>query len=223
MTTRKPMVIFGNGQIAEIACYMFRHDSSYEPAAFTVDGEYITSDTVLGLPVVPFEEAAKRFPPAAHEGFVAISYTKVNRLREKKMTEMREAGYKLASYVSSHATTFPDLSVGENCLILEDNTIQPFATIGQGVYMWSGNHIGHHSRIEDYCFVASHAVISGAVTVGAHTFIGVNATIRDNIKIGRANVIGAACVILKDTEDEQVFIASASEASRVPSSRLRGI
>ena len=36
-------------------------------------------------------------------------------------------------------------------------------------------------------------------------------------------VIGAACVILSDTEDEQVFGAEGSKASRVPSSRLRGI
>jgi serine acetyltransferase len=59
--------------------------------------------------------------------------------------------------------------------------------------------------------------------VGEFTFIGVNATVRDNIKIGRANVIGAGCVILKDTADLNVFVTTATEASRVPSNRLRGI
>ncbi len=217
------LVIFGNGQFAEIACFMFRHDSSYKPVAFTVDRPYIKGDDLMGLPVVPLDEITRRFPADDHHAFVAASYVQVNRLRASKVAEMKNLGYRLASYVSTRATTFPGLAIGENCLILEDNTIQPFAAIGNNVFMWSGNHLGHHSRIHDNCFVASHVVISGAVEVGEFSFIGVNATIRDNIKIGKANVIGAGCLILKDTSDYAVYMAGGTEASRVPSTRLRKI
>lgn len=220
---KKGLVIFGNGQFAEIACYMFRHDGSHLPVAFTVDREYLKGAELLGLPVVPLDEVAQRFPPGEYDAFVAASYAKVNRLRAEKVAVMKNLGYRLASYISSRATTFPDLSVGENCLILEDNTIQPFTRIGDNVFMWSGNHLGHHSEIRDNCFIASHVVISGAVVIGEFTFIGVNSTIRDNIKVGKANVIGAGCVILKDTEDNQVFMSTPTEVSRVPSNRLRGI
>lgn len=220
---KKNLVIFGNGQFAQIACYMFRHDGSHQPVAFTVDREYLKGAELLGLPVVPLDEIMQRFPPGEFDAFVAASYSEVNRLRARKVAEMKNLGYRLASYVSPRATTFPDLSVGENCLILEDNTIQPFTRIGNNVFMWSGNHLGHHSRIRDNCFIASHVVISGAVEIGEFTFIGVNSTIRDNIRIGKSNVIGAGCVILKDTEDNQVFMSAATEPSRVPSNRLRGI
>ena len=50
---------------------------------------------------------------------------------------------------------------GDNCFILEDNTVQPFVTIGNNVTLWSGNHIGHDSVIEDDCFISSHVVVSG--------------------------------------------------------------
>ncbi len=220
---KKGLVIFGNGQFAEIACSMFRHDGSHSPVAFTVDRDYLKAPELLGLPVIPVDEAATRYSPETHDAFVAVSYAQVNRLRAAKVAHMKSLGYRLASYVSPRATTFPDLSVGENCFILEDNTVQPFATIGNNVFMWSGNHLGHHSRIHDNCFIASHVVISGAVEVGEFSFIGVNATLRDNIKIGKANVIGAGCVILSDTRDFQVFAAQGAEASRVPSNRLRGI
>jgi NDP-sugar pyrophosphorylase family protein len=50
------------------------------------------------------------------------------------------------------------VGLGENCLVLEDNTIQPFASIGRNVTLWSGNHIGHHAQIRDHCFIASHVV-----------------------------------------------------------------
>ncbi len=219
----KKLVIFGNGQTAELVCAMFRYDGNREPVAFAVDREYISAPEILGLPVVPTDELINRFPPDECDAFVAVSYTKVNQLRYAKTTLLRSLGYRLATYVSSRATTFPDLKVGENCLILEDNTIQPFVSIGDNVFMWSGNHIGHHTNIGSNCFIASHVVISGSVTIGDFTFIGVNATIRDNVRVGKSNVIGAGCLILKDTFDLNVFIASGDEPSKVPSNRLRGI
>ena len=40
--------------------------------------------------------------------------------------EGKERGYSFISYVSSRATRFAGTPIGENCFILEDNTIQPF-------------------------------------------------------------------------------------------------
>ena len=108
-------------------------------------------------------------------------------------------------------------------IILEDNTIQPFVTIGHNVTLWSGNHIGHHSLVKDHSFIASHVVISGGVEIGEQCFIGVNATIRDHITIGERSVIGAGTLILSDVEPEGVYIGNETERSRVPSTRLRGI
>ena len=105
---------------------------------------------------------------------------------------------------------------------MEHNTIQPFVEIGENTILWSGNHIGHHSRIGANCFVSSHVVISGGVTVGENSFIGVNATLRDNIAIGSHCIIGAGALILRDAEDYAVFPGVGTEPSRVRSDRLRG-
>lgn len=221
--TRKPLVIFGAAQIAELAWFYFSHDSAYEPVAFTVDRAYIESETLLGLPVIAFEELTATYAPGQVEIFVALSYAKVNAVRASKVQTVREAGYQCASYVSSKATVFPGFAAGENCFILEDNTIQPFAQIGDNVTLWSGNHIGHHSIIEDNCFISSHVVISGGVRVGANTFIGVNSTVRDHVTIGPRCVIGAGSLLTADAAPDGVYTAAAAERSRVPSSRLRNI
>lgn len=217
----KPLIIFGNSQIAELAEFYFRHDTKLEVAAFTVDGEFVTESAFCGKPVVAFEDVAKAFAPEEYDGFVALAYTKLNSLRAQKYHEMKAKGYRLASYISNRATIWPGFAVGDNCFILEDNTIQPFAGIGNNVTLWSGNHIGHHSRISDHVFVASHVVISGGVEIGDYSFIGVNATIRDRIKIGERCVIGAGALITEDTAPEGVYIGPKSERAAVPSSRLR--
>ena len=135
---------------------------------------------------------------------------------------MKALGYELISYISSHASVLTE-DIGENCFILEDNTIQPFVRIGNNVTMWSGNHVGHHSRIEDHCFLASHIVVSGHVTIGESCFIGVNVTIRNHVNIGKKCIIGAGALILKDAAAEGVYIGTATERSRVPSTRVREI
>jgi len=217
---KKPLIIFGAGDIAQLAHYYFSTDSDYAVAAFTVDAAYLTAPEFCGLPVVPFENLASLYPPATHEVFVALSYAKLNQLRKEKYFAAKALGYRLASYISTHATVLNGQKIGENCFILEDNTIQPFATIGNNVTLWSGNHVGHHSSIRDHCFIASHVVISGGVEINESCFIGVNSTLRDHIKVGERCVIGAGVLLLEDAGAEGVYRAAPTERSRVPSTRL---
>ncbi|WP_211451723.1 acetyltransferase [Collimonas antrihumi] len=220
---KKPLVIFGLGEIAQLAHYYFSTDSNYEVVAFTVDAAYITATEFCGLPAVPFEELANLYSTDTHEIFVALSYSKLNQLRKEKFLAAKALGYRIASYVSSRATVLNDGRIGDNCFILEDNTIQPFVTIGNNVTLWSGNHIGHHSIIHDHCFIASHVVISGGVDLGESCFIGVNATLRDHIRVGEKCVVGASVLLLADAEPEGVYIGIATERSKVPSTKLRKI
>jgi len=214
------LVIFGTRQIAEVCGFYFEHDSEYRVVAYTVDAAFLAADSFQGQPVVAFEEVAKRFEPAEHDMFVAVGYGKMNRLRAEKFDAGKALGYRLARYVSTKAFTWPGLAVGENTFVMEANVIQPFASIGSDTIIWSGNHIGHHAHIGNHCFLASHIVVSGDVQVEDYCFVGVNATLRDGIKVAPRCMIGAGALITKDTRPDEVYGAPATEASRVPSSRV---
>ena len=215
------MVIFGTGDMAELADFYFTNDSSCEVAAFAVDAAFRTQDEFRGRPLVAFEDVEEKFPPDRYEMFVAVGYSKVNAVRAGKLAAARAKGYRIATYVSSRATIFPGFEPKENCFILEDNTIQPFARVGANVTLWSGNHIGHHSVIEDDVFLASHVVVSGGARIGQGSFVGVNVTIRDRVTIGRQCVLGAGALVLEDQPDFSVVAPRGSERSAVPSHRLR--
>ncbi len=219
----KKVVIFGTGDIAELAAFYFETDSDYQVVGFTVDKEFLTDVEKNGLPIVAFEDLEDTFDSGSTFVFVALSYSKINKLRADKVSQVREKGFQLASYVSSRASILSVEPIGENAFILEDNTVQPFVKIGDNVTLWSGNHIGHHSTIGDHCFISSHVVVSGGVTIESYCFVGVNSTIRDHVTIGSSSVLGAGSLILGDAEPESVFIGKATEKSKVPSSRLRGI
>jgi acetyltransferase-like isoleucine patch superfamily enzyme len=145
----------------------------------------------------------------------------MNRFREEIYVALKSRGYSLISYVSSRATWFTGTVFGENCFILEDNTIQPFVTIGHNVVLWSGNHIGHHSRILNHVFVTSHVVISGHCVIEPHCFLGVNATIKDGLQIAEGTLVGMGAIISRNTEPWSVYKADATRASKVSSADLK--
>lgn len=202
---KKKLIIFGSGIIAELAYYYFTHDSEYSVVAFTNNKDFLEKNSFCKKPLVAFENIEEIYPPTHYDMFIAIGYKNRNRLRQEKYKTAQNKGYNLASYISSKATNFAS-SIGKNCLILENNVIQPFVEIGHDVILWSGNHIGHHSKIADHCFISSHVVISGGVSIGSHSFLGVNSTLRDGIGLGQRVIVGAGALVMQSCPDDAVFI-----------------
>jgi sugar O-acyltransferase (sialic acid O-acetyltransferase NeuD family) len=212
------VVIFGLQDFASLAHFYLRHDSPHEAVAFTVTADYLPADwSFEGLPVVPFETLERDYPPDKFQFFAPLSHRKMNRLREGVFRQAKAKGYGCISYVSSRATIFPGTPVGENCFILEDNTIQPFTRIGDNVVLWSGNHIGHHSTIHDHVLFTSHVVLSGHCEVGAYSFFGVNATVRDRLTIAEGTLVGMSASIVHATEPWGVYKGNPARKSDVRS------
>ena len=205
------LLVFGAGDIARLAYFYFSRDSDHEVVAFTVDPEYQTSDRFMDLPLVASDRVRQLYPPTTHSAFVALSYTKMNAVRAEKYLQLKALGYALVSYVSSRCSYLSQYPPGDNCFILEDNTVQPYVRIGNDVTLWSGNHIGHDSTIGDHCFISSHVVVSGHVEIAESCFIGVNATLRNSISIGSHTLIGAGAVIMKNTPPGSVYLGTRAE------------
>ncbi len=214
------VVIFGTGAFAEVVHFYLTHDSDHEVVAFTAHRDRIDRQEIFGLPVVAYEDVTRYFPPDRYCMFIAIGYAQVNQVRARVYRESRELGYQLITYVSSRIAAWGDTKIGDNCFIFENQTIQPFVEIGNNTILWSGNHVGHHSRIGNHCFVTSHVVISGFTRIGDYSFLGVNATLRDNITIGRSNVIGAGAIIMRDTQDNEVYVPERTRPFHLTSDQI---
>ena len=127
-------------------------------------------------------------------------------MRTRFYEATKAKGYKCASYISSNAFVWRNVKVGENCFIFEDNTVQPFVEIGNNVILWSGNHIGHRTVIEDNCFLSSHVVVSGYCRIGNSSFLGVNSTFNDHVSVPRDCIVASGSLVSKDlTEPEKIY------------------
>lgn len=208
MTRSRKVIIVGLLDTAELAHYYLTHDSDCEVVAFTVHEKYLNVSSFKGLPVVAYETLTSRYPPGEYSLFAPMTARNMNRLREAVYNEGKAMGYTFVSYVSSKASTFNN-EIGENCFILEDNTIQPFTNIGNNVVLWSGNHIGHHGQIKDHVFFTSHVVMSGHCVIEPYCFFGVNATIRDYSELAQGTLLAmGACLTQQSTQEWGVYIGN---------------
>jgi sugar O-acyltransferase (sialic acid O-acetyltransferase NeuD family) len=214
------VIIFGIRDLAELAHYYIENDSEHEIAAFTVNECYLPETRMFhNLPVLSFEDIEQHLPANRFSFFAPLTHKNMNRDREKIYSEIKMKGYKMINYISSRATIFGNLIIGDNCFILEDNTIQPFVEIGNNVILWSGNHIGHHSKIDNNAFITSQVVISGNCTIGPNCFIGVNSALKENITLGEASFIAMSTSVTQNTEPFSVY--SGNPAKKIDMSSLR--
>jgi sugar O-acyltransferase (sialic acid O-acetyltransferase NeuD family) len=218
-TSNKPLLIVGAGEFGEIAYQYFTHDSPYEVVAFAAEARFCERDQACGLPLVAFESLSELYPAGTCSVFIAITHTQLNRVRARLYRAVKERGYDIASYVSSHAFVWHNAVVGENCFVFENNVIQHLAQIGNNVVLWSGNHIGHRSIVRDHCFLSSQVVVSGYCDIGESSFLGVNSTIGDSVSVGRDCVIGAGAVVLKNAEEGRIYRGNPAVAAAVGSLR----
>jgi len=207
----KKLIIFGTGEYGELAHYYFTHDSEYEVVAFTADDEFVKSDVFNGLPIIPFSDLPGKYPSGKYDAHVALSYMKLCQTRAEKYFAMKEKGYNLASYVCTKSVTWPDLTIGDNCFILENQTIQPTVKIGSNVLIWSGNHIGHRSVIKNHTYISSHVCIAGFTEIGSNCFLGINATIKDFVKVGNGVFVTMGALVTTNVKDGSVVVGARGE------------
>ena len=214
------LVIVGDRVFAEVAHEHFEVDSDYEVVAFSVEQEHVRGGSFRGLPMIPFERLHEELDPASHSVFAAITYGQLNRLRTRLVDSAAARGFRLASYVSSRALVWRDVSLGPHCFVFDGVTLEPFVSIGRNCVLWSGAEVAHHAAIGDNVFIAPNAAISGSVRVGDNCFIGINATIVNDIEIGRDAWIGPGVVITQDAAERTVWRPARSELRDVSSHEL---
>jgi sugar O-acyltransferase (sialic acid O-acetyltransferase NeuD family) len=212
------VVVFGAGRGASVAHRFLTHDSQHEVVAFAVDAAFLSGSEYRGLPVVPFEEVERHYPPDDFQLFILLGYNQMNGLRAAKYEAAKAKGYTLASYIASNIFRVEPIRAGENCFILDNQSISLDVTIGHNVVMWSSNHVGDMTVIRDHAWLTSGVTIAASAEIGERAFVGIGATISNGVKIGREAFVGAGLHLSTDVADGAVHLAGHPEPLAVPSS-----
>jgi len=216
------IVIFGIGQIAEVAKVYIDRFSDDHVVGFTVDREFATVESFHGLPVVPWEDLETRFPPDAVRLLGPLSYQRLNDLRRERHAEGKARGYGFATFVHPSVHNLAD-TIGENCFILENCTLQPFVRIGDGVIIWSTSHIGHHCVIEDFCFLSSLVGLASGVRIGSGSMLGGQVGVDNGISVGANSYLESRVMLRRDVPSGSVVRHAYDTPEPYTSDRLKAM
>src|SRR5262245_59321461 len=133
MEAPRPLVIFGAGSLARLARAYFDRDTPHEIVACAVDAGHLASSQMDAVPLVPFDALQRDYPPTECALFVAVGYTRVNRARAEIFARCRALGYRMPTVVSTRAQSWPDLAIGDNCLVFDGVVTEPSVRIGDDV------------------------------------------------------------------------------------------
>lgn len=218
--SRQPVFIFGTGRGADTARRYFADENAYDLVGFVVDREFLRETTFHDRPVVASDEAPSRFPPRDVMAFVPLGPVRMNIVRRDKYLQFKSLGYGFASYVHPSNRLHAGCAIGENCFILENQSINLDVTIGDNVVIWSGCQIGDRSRIGDHVFMASHVVVNGDAEIGDASYLGSNCTIGHGVRVGRQSFIGANALIAENTKELAVHVVTPTPALEIDSVRF---
>ncbi|UJH91330.1 acetyltransferase [Antarcticibacterium sp. 1MA-6-2] len=205
---KKKLIIYGIGRFARYAAYVFNTDSSYIVDSYSVESSLIENKSDFfdsSLEYTPFEQLNQVKSPQEHLLFISVGN---NLVRERLYLAAKQQGFELATYISSKASTWPNLDVGENCFIGEGSVLQPFVKVGSNSILLSSR-LGHHTEVGQHTLLSG-TLLAGNVKVGDYSLLGLNSAIMENIKIGARNILGMGTVITSDTEDNAIYTAPAS-------------
>ncbi len=210
------VILIGHSITAEILYAYLRGDERYEVIGLAVDDDFLTQGGIEGVPCVGLSKIQETYPPHECCALMAVGYNTLNKTRESLFLRVKEMGYSVLTYVHPDARVFTEYPLGEGCVILP-SVIEPYVKLGANTMIWCHVTLAHHSSIAENCWIASGAVISGQAKILRNSFLGVNATVVNEVTVEAYNIIGASALISKNTKPYTVHLARSAEPFRASS------
>lgn len=121
-----------------------------------------------------------------------------NDLREEKTNILHSLNIPLATIIHPTAFISSFAKISQGCTILANAVIHTNAQVDTGCIINTGVIVEHDCIVEEFVNISPQVSMAGHTQIGKKTFIGIGATIINDVKIGDNVTIGAGTVVIHD-------------------------
>lgn len=197
----RKVIVYGSANLSKMLFYDAVDREDFQISCFTVEKNYLKDrDKQLGLPLVAFEEIEYLFPPDEYD-MIALFHG-IPRMRERadKYSLVKRKGYKLRNYISHMADITPEISMGDNNVILGYTHIGIGGTMSDNNLIRQNVYLGHDFKLGNNNTIVPGCTIGGQCEIKNNCFIGLGVTIIDHTIIAEETLIGAGSTVIRNTE-----------------------
>lgn len=205
-----PLVVLGAGGTGRYMAWIAER-AGYPVAGFLDDdprkqGQTLAGQRVLG-PLASWKDL-----PAEHRFLNSLYGPKKMRVFAAIVDALAIRETRWARVVDPSAVVSPDVSIGAGCFVGPGCVVEPRAEMGRLAVLLGNVYIAHDCRLEAYVACANSASVAGGIRVGARTYIGANATIREYTTVGEDVIVGMGAVVTRGIPDTHVVVGNPARA-----------
>ena len=207
----KRLAIIASGDLGQQIAYHAAQDKQFEVVGFFDDfaDKSISEYTILGK-TKDIEYSFKK--NEFDEIIIAIGY-KHFKVRAQLFNRLKDL-IPFATLIHSSCYVDPSCKIGKGVCLFPGTVIDANAEIKDNVLINVSCTIAHHSIVGTHTFLSPRVAIAGFVTIGAYCNLGINSTIIDNITIAEYIQIGGGTVVIKNLEDQGLYVGNPSRFIR---------
>ena len=136
--------------------------------------------------------------------FITLGYLGKENIRGLLYKRLKESGFRLPAVIDPTAVLAKDVNVGEGTYIGKRCVINSGTEIGRMCILNTGATVEHENKIGDFSHISVNSTLCGNVCVDTHCFVGANATVIQNRRVGAGSIVGAGSVVLRDILPKEI-------------------
>lgn len=129
-------------------------------------------------------------------------------VRWQKQQMLQAAGAPLVTVVHPHACVSPFARLGVGTVVMAGAVVNVDAVVGESSIINTGATVDHDGTLAHAVHISPGVHLSGNVVVGACSWIGVGAVVRQGIRIGARVMVGAGAVVVTAVADGLTVVGS---------------
>ena len=168
-----------------------------------LDDNVDLKDTEIGgVPVIgPIASAAKR----DEQLLVCIGPSEGRRNVVRRLAGLGVVPERYETFVARSARVGAASEVGRGSILLDGVVVTADASVGSHVVVMPNCTITHDDVLDDFSTLAAGVALGGSVRIRKAAYIGMNASVRQGLTVGKSATVGMGSVVLSDVPDGQTW------------------
>lgn len=200
------VVILGAGEQGRVVLNILKYEREFQVIGFidVWENKQIWATEVKGIEVLGgLSLLPQLYKEKAEACIVAVGD---NKRRVELAHQAKKIGFSLINAIHPTAVISKCVTLGEGIVISPNVSINPDVKIGNNVIINTAAIIEHDCVIEEGVHIAPGVHLAGGVKVKPNAFVGIGATVIDDLTIGENSIIGAGAVIITDVPDNVTVV-----------------
>ena len=203
-------IVIGAGGHGRVVLDILMQENRHEVEGFVDSNADLRGRRVDGLPVLGDFSVLQDLRDRGVEG--AVVAIGDNGVRRHFADRAERAGFNLINVIHPSANLAHNVTLGRNIVVAAGALVCAHCQIGDSTILNTGCIVDHESMIATAVHICPGARLAGRVTVESGAFVGIGATIIQNLRIGQDAIIAAGAVVINDVEPLTTVVGVPAQA-----------